>query len=656
MPKTSLSLPVFRSVAKSPEGRVEAFVQYARSRLCPASFAFEDNHWASFGVRFGNIDQKQARHISCDNLLQQPFRDFAKAFLVYRHAHRNAQDKCEISALRCLERSLIERCGVADITKLNQSDLDRSIIHIKRSYSGSAYKVGRMLEQIASFLSRSEMTASEISWRNPIRKPFSSTRAGIEAEKERASKLPDQKALDIIGRVFASNPSDPQDIFTSSAIALLLCAPSRASEIFRLRIDSEVEEITAGGTIAYGWRFYPGKGAAPYVKWIPSILVPLAREAFRRIAALTDTARKIASFYQENPKKFYRHPDAPNKGENEPLSAEEIQRALGSKSAYNRYLRWAREQTSEPPRTLRSLRVWVDAQHDCNFPYLNGSKDHPWGQLLFCMQVGQQRTGWGTSPILLRVPTADNLNFDLETRPDREGQSIFVRNAAVGENGESMKITSHQLRHLLNTIAQRGGLDQLNIALWSGRNDIRQNAAYDHMKHSELTNLLASVDSQDFRDLFFRTRVADYIKSAPASLASFKAPVGAAVHVTEVGFCVHDFATNPCKLFRDCMRCTEQVCIKGDARLNNIPRLRDIARDQLERARTEMSEGTFNADRWVESQKVAVARYESLAEIIEDTSIPEGSLIRLNAEKVFSAVRRVLWSLADEQTGLENHM
>ena len=37
-----------------------------------------------------------------------------------------------------------------------------------------------------------------------------------------------------------------------------------------------------------------------------------------------------------------------------------------------------------------------------------------------------------------------------------------------------------------------------------------------------------------------------------------------AVHVTEFGACIHGLTLPPCEKYRDCLNCTEQVCIKGD--------------------------------------------------------------------------------------------
>ncbi len=59
--------------------------------------------------------------------------------------------------------------------------------------------------------------------------------------------------------------------------------------------------------------------------------------------------------------------------------------------------------------------------------------------------------------------------------------SVFERFGMVEADGTVIRMNTHQFRHWLNTLAQAGGMSQLEIARWSGRKDVRQNAAYDHV-------------------------------------------------------------------------------------------------------------------------------------------------------------------------------
>ncbi|MED5738117.1 integrase, partial [Enterobacter ludwigii] len=82
----------------------------------------------------------------------------------------------------------------------------------------------------------------------------------------------------------------------------------------------------------------------------------------------------------------------------------------------------------------------------------------------------------------------------------------------------------------------------------------------------------------------------------------------AAVHVTEYGYCVHDYTMSPCEKFRDCVNCTEQVCIKGDD-AEKLDRIK-IRLEKLERlfflADAAVESGEIGTDRWYQYHKKTV--------------------------------------------------
>ncbi|EBP5923561.1 hypothetical protein AA539_25350, partial [Salmonella enterica] len=84
------------------------------------------------------------------------------------------------------------------------------------------------------------------------------------------------------------------DIFTSSIFALLLCAPSRISEIMLLEEDCEVIVEDSNGISRYGLRFLSLKGFGYNTKWIPDCMVPVASKAIMRLKKLTRNARVVS--------------------------------------------------------------------------------------------------------------------------------------------------------------------------------------------------------------------------------------------------------------------------------------------------------------------------------------------------------------------------
>jgi len=62
--------------------------------------------------------------------------------------------------------------------------------------------------------------------------------------------------------------------------------------------------------------------------------------------------------------------------------------------------------------------------------------------------------------------------------------SLFKRYGFTEPDGTDIVLTSHALRHWLNTLAQKGGLSQIDTACWSGRKSVSQNQTYNRRGRS----------------------------------------------------------------------------------------------------------------------------------------------------------------------------
>lgn len=78
--------------------------------------------------------------------------------------------------------------------------------------------------------------------------------------------------------------------------------------------------------------------------------------------------------------------------------------------------------------------------------------------------------------------------FILTLKKVRKGDyfKFFQRHKALHPNGMKEIFSSHQPRHLLNTLAQRAMLSDIEIAFWSGRKNVEQNNVYDNRTWEEL--------------------------------------------------------------------------------------------------------------------------------------------------------------------------
>ncbi|WP_033409827.1 hypothetical protein [Rudaea cellulosilytica] len=619
-----------------------------------ADLDWESYSWHSAGVAFGNIEQT-TRKLRPENAMKEPFAEFAKAYFRYQQGIRPNKSKTEMRALKCLERALDEGASGPNIAGIRGDVLDRAAVLARNQYSpGAAYHAGRELEELARFVSEKRLVPTALDWKNPIGRPQDTVRTGKKAREDREKKLPSMEALDALAQIFASSPTVDRDIFTTSTAAMLLSAPSRGSEVLALMEDCQVVEAKRDGGQSYGWRFMPGKGAPPMIKWIPEAMVALSREAITRVRRMTHEARQLASWLETHPDKFYRHKNCPHVADDAPLTVGQVALALGINREDRTSLRAEMRRLGLSPEdgveTLSSLNRWVHARLPVGFPWFDKEKGLRYSKALFCMRDKQLRTDFSTSPCELWKPTINVFNNDLGPRgtaPGYTSTTVFDRHDLKDCEGRSFKVTSHQFRHLLNTMAQRGGLSQSEIARWSGRTDVRENRVYNHMTEFELVEMLRDKDPALTLDRPL-TEIAENIASViPITRQEFNSLTMPTAHVTEFGFCVHDYVMSPCQMFRDCLNCSEQICIKGDARLGRIKTEYEQVRQLKERAEYEIAEGTAGADRWYEIHSLTEKRVAELIAILEDSKVPDGAIVRLRNEQQFSPIKRALSSRKD---------
>ena len=475
------------------ERNLMAFINQCRTELTVFGNDLDWDAWR--WPRAGTFTKSGAHSRTKDEAdkLDDNFIDFAKAYFRYQQGHKPTGAKNELKALRMIEAALLQSNVSASILNLSIPILDRASQLMRDNYlSGTDYHGGRELERLAKFVTSKKLIAADLSgWRNPIARKRDEIQTGEKAKARREKKLPSEEALIALAENFASDPAEPKDIFTSCTFAMLMCAPSRITEVLELPVDCEVEEVDSKGMSRYGWRFYSGKGFGGDIKWIPTEMVGIAKEAIKGLTKLTEESRKLAKWIEVNPDKFYRHAQCPAVADDYPLDLEQACSALGfsidKKFTPKDSLKFMGLPYGDGENTLDSCWGYAMSRQPENFPWLNREKKIKYSNALFCMRrnlIGTQRSA---SPVILWVPTNTVFNNDLSPRESLKNsthQSIFDRHGYLAADGQRIKLNSHQARHLLNTFAQRGGLSQLEIAKWSGRADQKQNRTYNHMSGS----------------------------------------------------------------------------------------------------------------------------------------------------------------------------
>lgn len=169
------------------------------------------DHWKAGGISFGNMDQT-TRKLDPANTMKRPFLEFAKAYVRYQQGHNPTAAKCEMRALKCLERALVD-CGEGpDVQCVNSAVLDRAAVLARVQFSrGGAYQVGRQIARLATFLFEMKMIPYPLDWKNPIARQTDTVRTGMKAREEREKKLPSTEVLNAIADIFANNPQESRD-------------------------------------------------------------------------------------------------------------------------------------------------------------------------------------------------------------------------------------------------------------------------------------------------------------------------------------------------------------------------------------------------------------------------------------------------------------
>ena len=564
------------------------------------------------------------------------FLPFAKAFMRYMHGLRPSLSiGHRLAAVRALESALSESGLPPTPTRTDTSILNRAAQMIFDHYSkAAAYRIGGQLEMVANFLSDNQLTTVRTRWRSHIKRPGDAVRVGKEFDERRNKKMPSEAELDALPKVFRL-AVEPVDVIVSSVAAILCSSPDRINEVLLLPEQCEVRQKQGPeGSEAYGLRWWPAKGADPMVKWIVPSMATIVQEAIGKIRELTEKARQVAKWYEDHPCEIYIEPEFEYLRGQEWLSMKELGNLFGIVTRTGP-LAWCKMERLAIRINGRLAFVrFADVQNavvsklPIGFPVLNQKTGIKYSDALLVVCTNELHNERSTYPCMIEPVTVNQINMGLGNNVRHGFPSIFTRLGFDEPGGSHIKVTTHQFRHYLNTLAQAGGMSRLDIAKWSGRKDIRQNAAYDHVTPDQMLQKIR--DAIGDESLMFGP-LAEIPKKTLIPRDEFARLMVPTAHITDLGFCVHDFTMSPCQLHRDCIHCENLVCVKGDE--EKTRRLRqhlEDARELLRKAETAVGQGYAGSDRWLEHHKSTVERLIQLCSIMDDPNVPIGSVIQMS--------------------------
>lgn len=643
-------LPFIPSSESNAERNLKDFVVFARKHLAAfgEDLPFDDVVWDITETCARKGHGKKRQRITFCTLVSamsrnkvpmcDAFRPFAQAYLRQMQALKPVlAPEQRLAALRALEAALTENGESMSPTRVDTNILNRASQIVKNQFSvTAAYRYGIQLEIIAKYMSTHRLVRVPVHWRNPLKRPSGLVKIGEEFDEARASKMPSSAALEALPHIFR-NAARPRDVMVSSIAAILCSAPDRANEVLMLPEACEVK-VPRDGQVneAFGLRWWPAKGAAPMVKWIVPSMVGVVREALARIRRITEPARLIAKWYEAHPNQIFLPPDCEHLRSQDVLSMAELSLVLwGDAESAPAAKIWCKTHKI-PIAKSGGLHVvpFVDVEGRIlrmlpdTFPLVGAGQGLKYSEALMVVPTYTFHRKWKTYICVIEPVSIQHINDGLGTRTAAGIKSIFDDFGFVEEDGLKVRVTSHQFRHYLNTLAQTGGLSQLDIAKWSGRKDVRQNEAYNHMNANEMVVLIREAVGDFGKAL---GPLGESLKTLPIRRDEFARLLIPTAHTTEIGYCVHDYTMAPCQMHRDCINCQEHVCVKGNE--SKTVRLRtqlEEAEALLIQASAAVKEGYIGSDRWMEHHAVTVDRLRTLCEIMDDPKIPVGTVIQLS--------------------------
>jgi len=644
-----------RAAAKN----VDDFIHAARYELTVfgKDLDWEQNFWdlSKFLQRSGKRSRQGFSFVSFDAAgtkkaipMNQPYLDFAKAFMRYGYGiskKENHQQK--MAAIRALEKILAEDSidGKARVQDTNADKLNKASQLLKERNPGSAYQSGCHLEKLARFLNDHSMVAVRFKWVSPIsKKPDVSIRVGEEFDERRKRLLPSTSSLRALPEIYSTS-TEPVDVLVTSIVVLFLSAPDRYSEIYRLHIDCEHEDQNDFGEAVFGLRWFTSKGGDPAVNWITSEMVETCKEAIKRLRKLTDEARLMAKWYEDNPDRVYLPPELEKFRNQEFVTIKELCVLLGSTNVTSGYT-WPEGANievhyivNEKGKEVKAVKFAdfekaVIAKLPQGFPVMDPKSGLKYSDALLVYPRNMLTPNKFTYRCMFEALSIDQFNDQLGARIEYGFSSIFSRNGFTEPDGSPIRISSHKFRHFLITLALKKKLSYVVATLWRKSKDISQTKAYDHVSGEEVLGMLREANPGQMRG-----QIAELAVNPPMSREEYMEMMYPCVHTTQFGFCVHDWQLMPCQKHTACLECTEHVCIKGDRdKTERIwVELKD-AEGQLERDVEAVRNGEIGSDQWVSKNKVKVERLRQLVSILDDESVLEGTIIQLTIPNEFTLI------------------
>ena len=648
---------IFTPKDNNPKSNLEQFINFSKNQLTTfGNDCWENNQWKTtfsiypVQVRFSTERIKSTAY-KYEPLAAQ-FIDFAKEYIRYTYSlHPIRQLAKHMEALRIVEMALYAVKKNADILQLDYLVINEVENIVSKKYkkgTESVNKLGYQIQKLFDFCRENQITPQLPLWENPYKRPRDLTILLDEKGKEyRSSKMPTDEEMMLVAKLFHDAPNlDKETEYYTAVMALLMVAPSRCSELMSLSVNCLEWEDDSLGNKQLGIRWIPAKNGKEGLKWVPSCMQDIVVEAVKRLTNISSLAREAAKFAEENPNTlmlFGKDLATSHSLYKKPLTKSEIAEVLDIDSQNICNTKWFKNLISENDGiiTYEILGKFLYKKYTSkfnNWPYVDKHKRVKVSEALLLFRENEFHDDFSPKSFSFVLPTVNQINDRFcysETRPKT---SLWEKHCIGTSKGKFIRLPSHNVRHWLSTKAERGGMDELTLANWAGRARVADNKAYDHRTEEE--------KSEAVRDLLIPEDISILDKihlNLPITYEDLgKDRIGVAT-ITEIGICEHDYAMSPCSRHGDCETCKELICIKGlESSLEILKQRETQLTEQFNKAKEHHKIGVFGADRWISNLGWRLTHIKTKIKFLENSEIPNGSLLRMPDEYDPSPVKLAL--------------
>ena len=644
---------------------LDSFISHAKANFPFINVIWEDNSWdiSTFIIGRAQGKTKKIAHFKSlrdesgnKSTVQIPFEidflPFAKStFSEVMRRLRLAEFKRHLYALQAIEQALIDCKRRPCITQLTPIVLDKAADLLKARFT-DAWATARVLERIVTeVVNPARLTPNLLEWKSPIgyKAPVRNDRVATKESEKAVARLPSLESILALAEIHHTS-NHVSDKLTTAFVSLAMYAPSRSAEILSLPVDCIRSADTKEGPIM-GIAWAPAKGAGAMTKFAASDeFEAVVEKTVSYLVDLGAPARKAAGWYTANPAKLYLPPGTEHL-RNQPITLYEAAIILGKTTPIQgshapRYALVKREdRTTDKSRMgpesqqarwvalyeFESLENFVLAKLPDAFPILDGHTGLKWHEALWVLPENILRPN---AEPLLHVPSPLSTNqFNNQLGANPGGVTIFSRNGKVNSDGSPIAITTHDFRHLLNTLAQSKHLSESLIAFWSGRKSVKQNEWYDHLPQEAFIEAYLKLGANE-RPLVIEGHLEVKVDSIAIAHGltreqALKIELGA-THRTRYGICRHDHALTPCPKDKDCVNCGEHTFTKGDKRHHEEAEFQFKLHEKAVRdAKSAHERGEPGASRWLNLHTPKLERWQLVLNKLNDPAIPDGAFITL---------------------------